>query len=434
MILIRAKPMCIRAIIGSAVLTAMASLPAPAQLTPAVRPLGAMIRASERDLLGSVTAIRILPGGRLIVNDITRRQVLLLDSTLSHATIITDSSKVTGGTFGLQGSAIIAYRGDSTLLVDPGSLSMLVIDPSGNIARVMAAPRPQDIGFLVGGPFGMPAFDGDNRLIYRGSASPIAPVADSKVTTDMPFQLPVTPDSAPIVRLNLSTRRLDTLSLYRVSRVDAKIVRDEGGRLSVKQTVDPMQVVDDWAVLSDGTLAVIRGRDYHLDLISATGARLLSIKIPFHWHRMTDEDRLAVLDSARIELNKELAAIKATLLNSPAATARSAPIGDSPPLRRRTAPAEPTIDLVDASSLPEYRPAFQPGSARADRLGNLWIRTSDTGADGALVYDVIDRRGQLTERIQFPRGRVLAGFGERGTVFMGVRDGADARVEEAKIR
>ena len=49
--------------------------------------------------------------------------------------------------------------GDSTLFIDPASLSMLLIDPNGKIVRVMSAPRAGDVGFLVGGPFGNPGFD-----------------------------------------------------------------------------------------------------------------------------------------------------------------------------------------------------------------------------------------------------------------------------------
>lgn len=424
--------MRIRNLIHRTVLATLITSAASAQAAPKVRLLGATIRVSAPNLIGSVTAIRILPGGRLIVNDITRRQLVLLDSTLSIATIIVDSSKTTGGMFGAQPAGIIAYRGDSTLFVDPASLSMLVIDPKGKVARVMAAPRAQEIAYLVGGPFGTPAFDADNNLIYRGWARPVAAPPGSKLPSGLPFQMPVEPDSAPIISMNLATRKLDTMATYRVGHTDTKLGRDESGRLSVTTTFNPMQTIDDWAVLSDGTLAVIRGNDYHVDWIATGGTVHSTAKIPFRWHRMTDADRNAVLDSARITIDKELAALRAKILNAPPAPARPASTDGSPPQRGPSGPAEPTINVVDVSLLPEYRPAFQAGSAHADRKANLWIRTSDT-ADGAPVYEVIDRQGRLTDRIQFPRGRVLVGFGQGDTVLLGLLDGVGARVEESRI-
>ena len=68
-------------------------------------------------------------------------------------------NRATASAYGTRPGGLIAFRGDSTLFVDPASLSMLLIDPNGKISRVMSAPRANDVGFLVGGPFGNPGFD-----------------------------------------------------------------------------------------------------------------------------------------------------------------------------------------------------------------------------------------------------------------------------------
>ena len=60
-----------------------------------------------------------------------------------------------------------------------------------------------------------------------------------------------------------------------------------------------MPLVDDWAVLSDGSVAIVRGRDYHIDWINADGSTTTSAKLPFDWQRLTDEDKAAVIDSAK---------------------------------------------------------------------------------------------------------------------------------------
>lgn len=399
-----------------------------AQEQPAIRPIGAFMRVSAPGALGSVTSVRQLSDRQVLVNDIVRRQLLLLDSTMTIAVVVVDSARNAGGTLGAQVGGIIPYRSDSTLFVDPASLSMLVIDPRGRIARVIAAPRPQDIGYLVGGPFGTPVIDARGRLIYRGAARPVAKASKPDVT-DFPFTLPVAPDSSPVVRMDLVTRMLDTLAMYKVLRSDTKVARDEAGKLSISTTLNPMQAVDDWAVLSDGTLAAVRGSDYHVEWIDADGKTSSVTKIPFAWHRLTDGDRQAVLDSARLEVDKSLAAARARFSSGMA----TAPDAGAVSPRRGSAVSAPTINLVGPADLPDYRPAFAPGAARGDRAGRLWIRTSQS-VDGGAVYDVVNRSGGLIDRVKLPPRRVIAGFGDDDTVFLGVLDAVGARIEQVRFR
>jgi len=93
----------------------------------------------------------------------------------------------------------------------------------------------------------------------------------------------------------------------------------------------------------------------------------------------------------------------------------------------------PPLTMVAPSELPDYKPAFAPGSTRADAEGNLWIRTSQN-VDARPVYDIINRKGELIDRVQLPANRVLAGFGAGGVVYLAVRDGATAHLERARVK
>jgi hypothetical protein len=93
----------------------------------------------------------------------------------------------------------------------------------------------------------------------------------------------------------------------------------------------------------------------------------------------------------------------------------------------------PPLTMISPSELPDYKPAFAPGSTRADADGNLWIRTSQN-ADARPVYNVIDRKGSLIDRVQLPANRVLVGFGPGGVVYLAVRDGATAHLERARVK
>ena len=129
---------------------------------PPIKPLGAVF-AKSKELLGAVSAVRALPGGKVLVNDINGRKVVLFDSTLSSSTLVADTTSATANAYSSRAGGLIPWKGDSTLFVDPLSLSMLVIDGKGNITRVMSVPRASDVNLLIGGPNGTPGTDAAGR-------------------------------------------------------------------------------------------------------------------------------------------------------------------------------------------------------------------------------------------------------------------------------
>src|SRR5437763_3152745 len=153
-------------IVVAIAIAAAPDAPSLAQSLPPVRQLGP-VTAVAKEPLGAVSSVRQLPNGRVLVNDIIGRRVLMFDSSLSNVMVVADTTTATASAYGTRPGGLIAFRGDSTLFVDPASLSMLLIDPNGKISRVMSAPRANDVGFLVGGPFGNPGFDPQGRLVYR---------------------------------------------------------------------------------------------------------------------------------------------------------------------------------------------------------------------------------------------------------------------------
>lgn len=387
-----------------------------AQQLPPIRALGPIVHTAA-EKLGAVSTVRQLPDGRVLVNDIVGHRVLMFDSTLATATVVADSTSATGNAYGVRPGGLIAYHGDSTLFVDPASLSMLLIDPNGKIARVMSAPRADDAAFLVGGPFGTPGFDARGRLVYRGQNRPIFPAGGRP--RDGNFVMPPQPDSAALVRFDLATRKLDTAAFFRIPKFSLTMSRTPNGGITVTSTFNPLPLADDWAILSDGTIAVVRGKDFHIDWISPEGTVTSAPKIPFEWERLTDEDKVAFMDSVKPAIEKALAS---------AALAFGGAREGGPGGR-----ALPQLNFVSPSELPDYQPPFGPGATRADAEGNLWIRTSQN-VNGLPVYDIVNRKGGLIDRVQLPAGRVIAGFGAGGIVYLGVRDADSARLEMARVR
>src|SRR5687767_2544007 len=99
-----------------------------AQSLPPIRQLGP-VTAVAKEPLGAVSTVRHLSDGRVLVNDIVGRRVVMFDSSLATITLIADTTSATSSAYGPRPGGLIAFRGDSTLFVDPASLSMLLIDP-----------------------------------------------------------------------------------------------------------------------------------------------------------------------------------------------------------------------------------------------------------------------------------------------------------------
>ncbi len=432
------------------------------QNMPPVRPLGPIEHVSASNLR-SVASVRELPGRRLLVNDIVNHRVLLLDSTLTTVKVVADSTASTANAYGNRPGGLLPYKGDSTLFIDPASLSMLVLDGTGQVARVMAVPNPNEAMFLIGGPFGNPGFDPSGKLVFRGMENRMMPPPKG---VDMKTYVPQFPDSAPIVRVNLADRAEDTVAYFKLPPTKMQITRTENGMIG-QSIINPMPMVDDWALLSDGTVAVVRGRDFHIDWYHPDGTHTSSDKIPFDWQRLTDSLKKFVLDSAKQVMEQRRAERMAMLdstrkLTGDGTAQRSARVGGdasggaaaemgamvmvlrsragggdggaAPPMRgTTTAPTLPPFEFVPPYELPDYRPAFTTGASKADTHGNLWIRTTDA-KDGRPVYDVVNEQGTLVDRVQLPPFRTIAGFGD-GVVYMGVVDATGAvHLERARIR
>jgi hypothetical protein len=423
---------------------------------PPIRQLGA-VSATATEKLGVVNNIRPLADGRVYVNDPMGRRVLLFDAALQTFTIVADSMGANGNTYG-RVSNLIAYHGDSTLLVDPQSLSMLVLDANGKVARVMSVPSAQD-AMSFAGVLGNPTLDPQGRIIYRAS-----PRFDFRGmgpgAAGGPPRPPEMPDSAPIFRIDLATRKTDTVAYIKTQKIKMNMTQDANGRVTMMSEINPLPVLDEWALTSDGALALVRGRDYHIDWVNPDGSRTSSPKIPFEWQRLSDEDKVAFIDS--VKAARERMGANAPVVATPGGGAqqtRSAgpppgmegaqvmvfrggpPGGDGgrpnagAPQGTGTMSVTPQMNFVAPSELPDYKPVFLNGFVRPDLDGNVWIRTIPTKAiAGGPVYDVINRKGELTERVQIPANRTIAGFGPAGAVYLMTRDGTTTKLEKATIR
>jgi hypothetical protein len=403
--------------IGKIALGLQFSSIAYAQTTIPVRQLKSIVSSDSTVLMG-LTGARHLPNGSVLVNDPTKRQLVLFDSTLTHHKVLADTSTSSPYSYGLTPSTggLIPYVADSTLFIDQTSFAFLVIDPKGSIVRVMAPVRATDLRYISAAPFATSGFDAKGRLLYKTERRP----ANSNLFMSGPIVPGVTsitarPDSAPIMRMDLDRRSVDTLGFLKIPTAKSGMVTISNGMASFP-VINPLPSGDEWTLLPDGTVAIVRAQDYHIDWLGADGKIKSTPKMPFDWKRITPEEKQLLVDSVKKAEADRIAKIPA------------------PPPGGFAFPRP--IMVLEPNELPDFYPPVRQGQVRADPDGNVWIlpSTSTAAAGGGLLYDVVNREGAIVERVQLPKGRTLVGFGPNGTIYMhNVRSPVLASIERAQV-
>jgi hypothetical protein len=391
--------------------------PSAAQTIP-VRTL-TVAAATDSGVLFTVSGIRSLPGGRVLVGDDSRRRMLSFDSTLTKFSIVLDTAGGGPNKYGAGPAALIRYLGDSSLFADRGSQAFVVIDGTGNVARVMAPPRPSDMRFIASTNNGLPGVDPKGRLIYRtqrlpSTATRVVPEdGANKMTTSM------WPDSAPILRADFDTRGVDTIAMIRIPTQRTVTVSPQPGMTVDRYAYNPLPSTDEWVLLPDGTIAILRVQDYHIDWMTMDGTMTSSPKMPFDWKPLTAEAKQQLIDSA-----KKVDADRRAKNPPPKLSSRDGTPSPSP---------MPFI-IVEPSDLPDFYPPVRQGQVKADLDGNVWILPSTSKlALAGLVFDVVNRKGEIFERVQLPVGRNLVGFGPGGAIYLSYAATGRVLLERARM-
>ena len=236
-----------------------------AQTPVAVRELAQPSAASTHPFKFIFT-VRETSGGRVLVSDPFRHQLLLLDRELSNAVVVIDSINPGGQAYGDYPIPTLKWRGDSSIHIDIPSRSYLVLDGAGKVIRTMAPPKQSDYSRPLADQSGL---DVNGNILYRGYAPTVT--TDTFTTPDRAtVRKSHPPDSVGLVVGNFSTRSVDTIAKLKMDG-SAKAIQTTkfDGKKTLHLTLNPLVNIDEWAMLSDGTLAIVRGYDYHVDFTFA---------------------------------------------------------------------------------------------------------------------------------------------------------------------
>ncbi|HEY4133354.1 MAG TPA: hypothetical protein VGM50_22235 [Gemmatimonadaceae bacterium] len=401
---------------------------APAQTIPVATLSPPSATSTER--FGTILNVRELPGRRLLVNDGKNRLVKLLTSTLATERIVLDSALESANTYGNFPLPLIPYLGDSTLFASPNkSRAVFVIDPNGNVTRNIAMPNPGDVALLR-----RAMVDNQGRIIFAARAPVVR-----RPAFGVP---PALSDSTPLVRADLAARRNDTIAYIARPFVRIDTWNPRGNQLTFWQA-DPLRTLDEWTVLTDGSLALVRGHDYHVDWLRANGAKASTPKMPFEWKQLSDAEKTMLADSIQAHWRSaaEANALVVSAEHPPTPWPRTVLSGSDDP----AAPTHPSFDTTKAiytdallsgrvlARLPDrptvdqvydYYAPMRDHAVMADRENRLWIlpTLSKESKAGELVYDVVSSSGTLIEHVRMPLGRYIVGFGKNDAVYLAVGD------------
>jgi hypothetical protein len=414
---------------------------------PPIHPIGAILARTTTPIHGGPDNVRVLSDGRVLVHDIVGKQVLLFDADLAHAKAIIDTTSETAKAYGAGGDWLFTYTADSSLFLDIEARAFLVVDPAGKIARIMAAPHDPRFPrlapiFLLGAPF-----DGLGHLVYypMTQVTGIGPRNADGSLRDASGPITLF-DSVPLARVQVNGGHVDTLPEWlgqtpRYASGNGILLRD------------PVAEADWSTVLADGTVAIVRSHDYHIDLVSPDNHVTHTPRIAHEWVHLTDSAKVAMVDSAR--LADSLRAVQDTIARGGYQGILEATPVQPPPggTRSREERArmqlerEFDIEYVVPQALPDYLPPFLgaalgggvnltrgPSPVLADADDRIWIHASLAHPPaGGPVFDIVTRAGVLVDRVQIPGATTIVGFGP-GVVYLMAREGTGVQLARARIR
>lgn len=325
-----------------------------------------------------VATLRELSDGRVIVGDEH-------DATLQ----VIDFRAGTGTKIGRMGSGpheylsmarLLELPGDTTALHDPRNARYLIINPDalpGETFRLADA-----VSTTLGGRGSIPrSTDSRGALYFEGG-----PFTAERDATPAAF------DSVPAMRYDRATTKLDTLAWIQLARGNVQISPGPSGRgLSITVGAHAYPARDDWKAMSDGSIAIVRVRDYHVDRYSRSGVRTSGPPMQFTPVPVTEAEKAAWRADRLSRVRPRSAGSMAPSLPDP--------------------------------EWPTTMPPFVYSETFARPNGELWVLRSHKAADPR-VYDVFGPASTIIARVALPPKTRLVGFGN-GTVYLVRRDDDD---------
>jgi hypothetical protein len=162
---------------------------------------------------------------------------------------------------------------------------------------------------------------------------------------------------------------------------------ERGGQPIRWQLKNPLAVDDQAVLFPDGWAALAFAEPYHVDWVNPTGQRIRGATITLDRVRIDDRMKRALI---AYEWPK----------------------------------VKPPFEPTEVPPWPEFLPGFQTKALVAAPDGRLLVRRTYNPLVAKIVYDLIDRRGTVTGRLELEVNQRIVGFGAR-SVYVVEKDADD---------
>lgn len=340
-----------------------------------------------------LAGVRELKDGRVIAIDPRDKTIQVVDFKSGSATKLGREGSGPGE-YGLP-MRLLALPNDTTAIVDMLNNRMLLINPDAKVGGFvdLNVPAPAGRG------------DGRGATMMVGNNMPTAADARGRMYAQgSPFRIvdgvPQAADSAPMTRWDRATGKRDTVAFLRIPAGANQISGSRGrGGANVSVRIGggaPFTGADQMAVAPDGRVALVHHDPYSVEFVNEAKQRTRGQPIKY--------DRIKVSDGHKQEWrDRQKNAMGIMMTNDNG---------------RRSAAMVPQRDVQDPETWgDEYMPPFLSGNTlNFSNDGYLWVaRTGPAGQPP--TYDVIDRGGNLVQKVVLPKKARLVGFGN-GTIYI----------------
>jgi sugar lactone lactonase YvrE len=314
-----------------------------------------------------IKGVRELADGRVVVTDWIEQRIAVVDLAKGA---ITDRGRIGSGPVEFRlPDRLLAYRGDSTIMVDRGNMRLAILDRDGRIARTMQLSNPS--------------------ANYPGSAD-----AQGRLYFTIPpwnTERPLPADSVELARIQPATNNVEVIGRLKGSTMPPQ----NGPQLKPRMPMVVFARQDAWTVSPSGRVAIVRGGNYTVEFYD--GGKV--VRGPSNAYTP-----IRATEAERTEFARQFT------MNSPmSGKGPEGSMGHTP--AEFLAPAR-IAELVQASTFADVLPYFRPGDVRFDGSDRLWVGRS-TARGEPLRYDVFNAAATRIATIQLPRDRRLLALGKQ---------------------
>jgi hypothetical protein len=331
-----------------------------------------------------LSMIRELKDGRLIVIDPRDKSLMVVDMTRGTSTRLAREGSGPGE-YAIP-FRLLALPGDTTAMSDMINNRLLLINPDATVGGFINPNVPPAAGAPVsfGSSPTMPTeADLKGRLYYQGMRYRRTETGPKYV------------DSVPMIRWDRASGKRDTVAWMPYKNVSL-IASSGNGRTTY--SVPPFTGFEQMLSAPDGRVAIVHHDPYSVDYVSEDGRRSTGQPIRY--------DRLRIAEGHKAEWREQQKG-RTNVMSMNGSTTM-----------------EPGGQQPDPSNWGgEYMPPFLERALMFSNDGFLWVRR--TGPPGQRpTYDVIDRAGNLVQKVVLEKRSHLVGFGN-GVVYVARHDNDD---------